>query len=112
MKRVVTARVTIDHRIRARILLPCPEDRVQLSFCAIRRISCSISTRKTLSKMAIMRYEERRADTVGLYPYLRTSLAIFVAGFIIGLIIVARFPPLTDYFLDTHVTYVQRYALL
>jgi len=110
MKRVVTARVTIDHRIRARILLPCPEDRVQLSFCAIRRISCSISTRKTLSKMVIMRSEERRAYTVGLYPYLRTSLAIFVAGFIIGLIIVARFPPLTDYFQDTIATFVKLFA--
>ena len=60
--------------------------------------------------MVIMRSEERRAYTVGLYPYLRTSLAIFVAGFIIGLIIVARFPPLTDYFQDTIATFVKLFA--
>jgi len=57
--------------------------------------------------MVIMRSEERRAYTVGLYPYLRTSLAIFGAGFVIGLIIVARFPPLTDYFQETIATFVK-----
>jgi stage II sporulation protein M len=47
---------------------------------------------------------------VGLYPYLRTSLAIFGAGFVIGLIIVARFPSLTDYFQETIATFVQLFA--
>jgi len=47
---------------------------------------------------------------VGLYPYLRTSLAIFGAGFVIGLIIVARFPPLTDYFQETIATFVKLFA--
>ena len=60
--------------------------------------------------MVIMRSEERRAYTVGLYPYLRTSLAIFGAGFVIGLIIVARFPPLTDYFQETIATFVKLFA--
>lgn len=60
--------------------------------------------------MVIMRSEERRAYTVGLYPYLRTSLAIFSAGFVIGLIIVARFPPLTDYFQETITTFVKLFA--
>jgi stage II sporulation protein M len=60
--------------------------------------------------MVIMRSEERRAYTVGLYPYLRTSLAIFGAGFVIGLIIVSRFPPLTDYFQETIATFVKLFA--
>ena len=60
--------------------------------------------------MVIMRSEERRAYTVGLYPYLRTSLAIFGAGFVIGLIIVARFPPLTDYFQETIATFVKLFG--
>ena len=60
--------------------------------------------------MVIMRSEERRAYTVGLYPYLRTSLAIFGAGFVIGLIIVTRFPPLTDYFQETIATFVKLFA--
>ena len=60
--------------------------------------------------MVIMRSEERRAYTVGLYPYLRTSLAIFGAGFVIGLIIVSRFPPLTDYFQETITTFVKLFA--
>lgn len=57
-----------------------------------------------------MRSEERRAYTVGLYPYLRTSLAIFGTGFVIGLIIVSRFPPLTDYFQETIATFVKLFA--
>ena len=57
-----------------------------------------------------MRSEERRAYTVKLYPYLRTSLAIFGAGFIIGLLIVDRFPPLTDYFQETIATFVKLFA--
>jgi stage II sporulation protein M len=69
-----------------------------------------ISAQKIHSKMVIMRSEERRAYTVGLYPYLRTSLAIFGAGFVIGLIIVARFPPLTDYFQETIATFVKLFA--
>jgi stage II sporulation protein M len=60
--------------------------------------------------MVIMRSEERRAYTVGLYPYLRTSLAIFGAGFVIGLLIVDRFPPLTDYFQETIATFVKLFA--
>ena len=60
--------------------------------------------------MLIMRSEERRAYTVGLYPYLSTSLAIFGAGFVIGLIIVSRFPPLTEYFQDTIATFVKLFA--
>jgi stage II sporulation protein M len=60
--------------------------------------------------MVIMRSEERRAYTVKLYPYLRTSLAIFGAGFVIGLIIVDRFPPLTDYFQETIATFVKLFA--
>lgn len=60
--------------------------------------------------MVIMRSEERRAYTVKLYPYLRTSLAIFGAGFIIGLLIVDRFPPLTDYFQETIATFVKLFA--
>jgi stage II sporulation protein M len=60
--------------------------------------------------MLIMRSEERRAYTVALHPYLRTSLAIFGAGFVIGLIIVSRFPPLTDYFQDTIATFVKLFA--
>src|SRR5215471_10204991 len=75
------------------------------SLCAAtQRHSVQFHT-KIGRNMLIMRSEERRAYTMGLYPYLRTSLAIFGGGFVIGLIIVSRFPPLTDYFQDTIATF-------
>jgi stage II sporulation protein M len=60
--------------------------------------------------MAIMRSEERRAYTQNLYPYLRISLVVFGGGIIIGLMIVARFPMLTDYFKETITTFVNVFA--
>ena len=69
-----------------------------------------VSIPHKISNMLTMRSEERRAYTARLYPYLRTSLAIFGAGFFIGLIIVSRFPPLTDYFQDTIATFVKLFA--
>jgi stage II sporulation protein M len=60
--------------------------------------------------MILMGPEERRTYTARLYPYLKTSLAIFGAGFVIGLVIVARFPFVTDYFQDTIANFVKLFA--
>ncbi len=60
--------------------------------------------------MVIMRAEERRAYTEHLYPYLRISLIVFGSGIVIGLMIVARFPALTDYFKETITTFVNVFA--
>ncbi len=60
--------------------------------------------------MVIMRSEERRAYTEHLYPYLRISLIVFGSGIVIGLMIVARFPALTDYFKETITTFVNVFA--
>jgi len=57
--------------------------------------------------MVFMGSEERRAYTVRLYPYLKASLLLFGVGFVIGLIIVARLPPLADYFQETIGTFVK-----
>jgi stage II sporulation protein M len=60
--------------------------------------------------MVIMGSDERRAYTGHLYPYLKISLLIFGAGIVIGLMIVARFPALTDYFKETITTFVKVFA--
>jgi stage II sporulation protein M len=57
--------------------------------------------------MITMSSEERRAYLKRLYPYLKTSLGIFVSGIVIGLIIVSRFPELAEHFESSVVGFVK-----
>ena len=57
--------------------------------------------------MIIMSPEERREFLTDLRPYLKTSLAIFGAGIIVGLMIVSRFPELADQFQSSLVGFVK-----
>lgn len=60
--------------------------------------------------MVLMPFEERRAYFARLRPYLVTSIALFVTGIVIGLILMSRYPAIAGYFEDTLANFVQRFA--
>jgi stage II sporulation protein M len=57
--------------------------------------------------MIIMSRDERRAYLNRLYPYLKTSLAIFGSGIVIGLMSVTHFPELAGHFESSVVGFVK-----
>jgi stage II sporulation protein M len=57
--------------------------------------------------MIIMSREERRSYLKQLYPYLKTSLAIFGGGIVVGLISVMHFPELSGHFESSVVGFVK-----
>ncbi len=59
--------------------------------------------------MIAMPAEERRAYLKRLSPYLKTSLAIFGSGIVIGLMIVSHFPELADKFESSVVGFVKSF---
>jgi stage II sporulation protein M len=59
--------------------------------------------------MIAMPAEERRAYLKRLSPYLKTSLAIFGSGIVIGLMIVSYFPELADKFESSVVGFVKSF---
>jgi stage II sporulation protein M len=56
--------------------------------------------------MITMPFDERRAYTGRLWPYLKASLILFGAGLVVGLMIVSHFPFLADHFEDTIASFV------
>jgi stage II sporulation protein M len=60
--------------------------------------------------MMIMPAAERRAYLGRLKPYLATSLVLFGAGIVIGLMIMQRHPLFAGYFEDTLAAFVKRFA--
>lgn len=58
----------------------------------------------------IMPQEERRAYNARLWPYLKTSLVLFGAGIVVGLMVVSHFPALSDHFGETIATFVKVFS--
>lgn len=57
-----------------------------------------------------MPQEERRAYNARLWPYLKTSLVLFGAGIVVGLMVVSHFPALSDHFGETIATFVKVFS--
>ncbi len=60
--------------------------------------------------MITMRFDERRAYTGRLRPYIRASLLLFGAGLIVGLMVVSHFPFLADHFEETVASFVKIFS--
>jgi len=60
--------------------------------------------------MIFMSRQERRAYLIRLRPYLATSVLLFSAGTVVGLMVVYYFPELGDYFKETIAAFVKNFA--